>query len=188
MTDFIIATLIIAAVMFLGLLISAGNERQRRAIDGIREQAARWAEGDLRLKRAKLTHEIRIENPRLWLEGIANRVLGTHVSLTDLSLWNSDRAKALVATCADGNRLVVTPMPPERFVPAVQVKTKRGLTRRLHQAEESLLGDKPRRVPAYELSVVTAGVFFDLEAQNVWQQVTGEALEAERMYLFEVVR
>jgi len=43
-------------------------------------------------------------------------------------------------------------------------------------------------VPVYELSVVTAGVFFDLEAQNAWQQVTGETLEAERLYLFEVGR
>ncbi len=94
----------------------------------------------------------------------------------------------IAAACADGNRLVVTPMPPERFVPAVQVKTKRGLTRRLHQAEESLLGDKPRRVPVCELSVVTAGVFFDLEVQNAWQQLAGEALEADRLYLLEADR
>ncbi len=49
MTDFIFATLIIAAVMFLGLLISAGNERQRRAIDGIREQDIQRASGRHRL-------------------------------------------------------------------------------------------------------------------------------------------
>ena len=44
---------VLAAVLFFGVLISIGNERQRKAIDGIREQAARWAETDIRLKRAK---------------------------------------------------------------------------------------------------------------------------------------
>ena len=40
-------------MVFFGALISVGNERQRKAIDGIREQASFWAEQDLRLKRAR---------------------------------------------------------------------------------------------------------------------------------------
>ena len=53
MIDTIFAILVLGAVIFFGALLSIGNERQRKAIDGIREQASYWAEQDLRLKRAR---------------------------------------------------------------------------------------------------------------------------------------
>jgi hypothetical protein len=43
MSDFVSLFMVIAAVLFFGALISVGNERQRKAIDGIREQASFWA-------------------------------------------------------------------------------------------------------------------------------------------------
>ena len=39
------------AMLLLGALISAANERQRKAIDGGREQVEAWAEQDIRIKR-----------------------------------------------------------------------------------------------------------------------------------------
>ena len=52
--DAVLAIFVLGAVIFFGALISAGNERQRKALDGIREQTALWAMQDLRLKREKL--------------------------------------------------------------------------------------------------------------------------------------
>lgn len=41
--EIILAIVVAAAVVFFGALISMGNERQRRAIDELREQVVMWA-------------------------------------------------------------------------------------------------------------------------------------------------
>lgn len=43
-----------SAVIFFGALISMGNERQRRAIDGLREQVVLWAVKDLQTQREEI--------------------------------------------------------------------------------------------------------------------------------------
>ena len=43
MTDIIFATLVLGAVILLGALITIGNERQRKAIDTLRQAAEDWA-------------------------------------------------------------------------------------------------------------------------------------------------
>jgi hypothetical protein len=181
MVDFVFAAAILAAVLFFGLLLSAGNERQRRAIDGIRLQAARWAEADLRLKRARAAREIQVDDPIHWLTRVIARVLGESLVLTGLTVWEHEGARAIIALCAGGHRMVVTPLPPDRFLKVLQARSRS----RIAKAEVGLLGDHPRCVPVHELSIVTAGAFFDLEAAQVWQQVTGAVLSAERLYLFE---
>ncbi len=182
MLDVIFAASVLGAVIFFGALLSVGNERQRKAIDGIREQAAYWAEQDLRLKRARAAREVHVENPSLWLAGVVARVIGESPAFTSLYPWENDGARAMIAVCSDGRRFVMTPLLPRRFIQAIRPKS-RG---RLQQAEVGLLGDHPNRVPVHELSIVTVGAFFDLEAAQAWQQVTGAQLKAERMYLFEV--
>ena len=52
--EYLIGTSVLLAVLLLGALISAANERQRKAIDGLREQVEAWAEQDIRIKREKL--------------------------------------------------------------------------------------------------------------------------------------
>jgi hypothetical protein len=56
--DAVFAILVLDAMIFFGALISTGNERQRKALEGIREQAAQWAMQDLRLKRENLAREL----------------------------------------------------------------------------------------------------------------------------------
>lgn len=56
--EMILALVVVIAVIIFGALISMGNERQRRALDGIREQTALWASQDLRLKREKLASSL----------------------------------------------------------------------------------------------------------------------------------
>ncbi|MBM3126281.1 MAG: hypothetical protein FJZ87_14635 [Chloroflexi bacterium] len=182
MLDVIFAVSVLGAVIFFGALLSVGNERQRKAIDGIREQTAYWAEQDLRLKRARAAREVRVEDPGAWLAGVVARVIGESPAITSLYPWENEGTRAMIAVCSDGRRFVMTPLHPRRFIQAIQSRS-RG---RLQKAEVGLLGDHPKRIPVYELSIVTAGAFFDLEAAQAWQQVTGTQLGAERLYLFEV--
>jgi len=182
MLDVIFAISVLAAVIFFGALISVGNERQRKAIDGIREQASHWAEQDLRLKRTRAMHDVRVPDTCQWLNGVTARLLGTSPQLLALNPWEENGLKAVVCPCEDGRKLVMTPVPPSQFVKGVRVNGRS----RLAKAEVGLLGDHPQRVPTHEMNIVTCGPFFDLEAKLAWQQVIGAPLDAERLYLFEV--
>lgn len=181
MLDTIFALSVMAAVILFGALLSAGNERQRRAIDGLRAQTSLWAEQDLRLKRARAMRDVRVPDPLAWLSGVAARILGTSPQVLAMNPWEQDGLKALLCPCQDGRKLILTPVPPEKFVKAVQIGRSA-----LAKAEVSLLGDHPRRVPVHEMNIVTCGPFFDLEARLAWHAVTGAPLDAERLYLFEV--
>jgi hypothetical protein len=115
MLDVLFALSVLAAVIFFGALISVGNERQRKAIDGIREQAAHWAEQDLRLKRARAMREVRVADARAWLIGVVSRLLGTSPQVLSLNLWEENGLKALVCPCQDGRKLGPTfPVDPGR--------------------------------------------------------------------------
>ena len=182
MLDVLFALFVLAAVIFFGALISVGNERQRKAIDGIREQASHWAEQDLRLKRARAMREVRVPDARQWLSGVTARLLGTSPRLLTLNPWEQNGIRAVVCPCEDGRKLVLTPVPPAQFVKAVRVNRHS----RLAKAEVGLLGDHPQRAAMHEMNIVTCGPFFDLEAKLAWQQICGAALDTERLYLFEV--
>ena len=179
--ELLIGTSVLVVVFLLGALISAGNEKQRRAIDGIRQQAEAWAEQDIRIKREKLARQIAVPDPQAWLEKTAAQVLGSAPGLVTAAPWQKDNLTAIIAVCKDGRRLVFTPLSRERFLKAVQLKG-RGV---LAQAETSLLGDKPKAASHYELSVLTSGMFFDIEADQVWLAITGQALPAKHLTMFE---
>jgi len=182
MLDIVFAVSVLAAVILFGALISMGNERQRKAIDGLREQAVRWSEADLRLKRVRALHSFRSQEPMEWLDGVATRLFGISPTLTSLTTWKQNDIQAMLGLCQDGRHLVVTPIHPERFIKAISQRPRS----RLQKAEVGILGDHPRRVPVYEMNIVTAGEFFDTEATICWEKVTGNRLEIERLFLFDV--
>ena len=64
--EIILAIVVASAVIFFGALISMGNERQRKAIDGLREQVVLWAVQDLTIKREKLSRSVSVANPLEW--------------------------------------------------------------------------------------------------------------------------
>jgi hypothetical protein len=182
MLDVVLAISVLTAVLFFGALLAVGNERQRKAIDGIREETAHWAEQDLRLKRARIAREITVPDARIWLTGIVSRLLGIDDLPLNLKLWEKDGLKALVAPLENGGKWVVTPTLPASFIKrtGIQSQTK------LSKMELSILGNHPGRIPVYEMNIVTCGPFFDLEAKLAWSMVTGSPLEIERLYLFVV--
>ena len=68
--EIILALVVAVAVIFFGALISAGNERQRKAIDALSEQVVFWAVQDLRIKRERLARDVRVDDPLRWLNNL----------------------------------------------------------------------------------------------------------------------
>lgn len=58
-----------------------GNERQRKAIDGLHEQIVLWAMQDLRIKRERLARDVQVNNPIEWLNKITAKVSGFNLNL-----------------------------------------------------------------------------------------------------------
>lgn len=180
--EFFLAIAVLFAILLLGALISAGNERQRKAIDGLREQAESWAEQDIRIKREKLARQLAVPDPLAWLEKVSAAALGSSAKLITVTSWQKEGLTAIVGLCQDGRRLVLSPLPRQRLLSNLKVKSKGALA----GMQTTLLGDHPERAPHYELSIVSSGMFFDLEAAQVWLTLTGETLPAQRLTMYEI--
>ena len=181
--EIILTLSVLIALVALGVTISLGNERQRQAIQNVREQLQAWTEQDIRLKREKLAREVVVPDPRRWLEENAGRALGSFPQIQSVETWSKEGASALIAICQDGRRLVFTPIERKRFVSAVDQGNSR-----LSRANPGPLGSQPEKAPCKELSIVSAGMFFDLEAQQAWQQLTGQPLAGDRLWMYIVER
>ncbi len=90
--EIILAIVVGIAVIFFGALISMGNERQRRAIDALREQTVLWAMQDLRIKRERLARDVRVDDPIAWLNKIYSRVCNIEASLQIVEAFDGPRA------------------------------------------------------------------------------------------------
>jgi hypothetical protein len=177
--DAVLVILVLGAVIFFGALISAGNERQRKALDGIREQAALWAMQDLRLKREKLAREVKVDDPLAWLNQAVAKVYGKNLGLTVTEVF--DNPQALVCTAQDGRKVVFSPVPPEDLYRLAAMRSDR-LSR---LSDHHPLLKLPRKVKYFNLSILNAGMFFDLELPIVWKLVTRqENINAELLWLY----
>jgi hypothetical protein len=179
--EILLTVILLSSLLTLGLLIASGNERQRKAIDRLRAQAESWAEQDIKIKREKLAREIDVPDARAWLESIATAALGRPQKLVSLAAWQQGDLFALVADCQDGRRLVFSPVPRNILLSAVEKKKSV-----LAGVGDRLLGGKPAKASFYELSVVNGGMFFDIEANKVWQEVVGYPLPGGRLGMYEV--
>ncbi len=169
--EIVLAIVVIGAVLFFGALISAGNERQRRAIDDLREETARWAMQDLRLKREHLVHEAKVEDPLGWLNRVAASACGYDLNLQVTQSFENPRA--LLCTSRNGGTVLFSPVSPGEIRKIQRVRSSR-----LSQfAEHNPLASLPAKVPSYALSVLNAGVLFDLELQLAWKGLTGQPAE-----------
>jgi hypothetical protein len=179
--EIILALVVTLAVIFFGALISAGNERQRRAIDSLREQVVLWALQDLTIKREHLVKTIQVPDPLGWLNKIASRVCGHDLQLHIVE--TSGTPQALVCTSGDGNRWVIF----SPLAPADLRKIKKGRQNRLIQsAEQRSLLSLPKGAAVSELSVFNAGYLFDFELSLAWNALTGQNLEkVNRLWMYE---
>lgn len=75
--EILLAIVVVSAVIFFGALISMGNERQKKAIDDLREQVSLWAMQDLRIKHEGHARDVRIDDPLGWLNTLATKNVDT---------------------------------------------------------------------------------------------------------------
>lgn len=180
--EIILAIVVAAAVIFFGALISVGNERQRQAIDGLREQVVLWAVQDLKIKREHLSRAVQVPDPVGWLNKAASKVYGCDLKLQVLEVF--DEPQALLCSAGDGGaRVIFSPLSP-----ADLRRIKNGKQNRLSQfAGNQPLLFLPKNVAFHELSILNEGHLFDLELDLVWRALTGRSLElANRLWMYEI--
>ena len=169
--ELLLAVLVVGSVIFFGALLSAGNERQRRALDGIREQAALWAMQDLRLKREKLARDVKVDNPLVWLNKVVAKVYGEALGLTVVDFF--ENPQALVCDGNEGRRVVFSPASPDDI---------RRL-KKVHKHKLSRVGnahplmDLPRGTERVEISILNGGILFDLELPLAWKAFQGSDMD-----------
>lgn len=177
--EIFLAIVVASAVIFFGALISMGNERQRKAIDGLREQVVLWAIQDLKIKRKHLEQTIQVPDPLGWLNTTATRVCGYDLNLQVSEMF--DTPQSLVCISGDGNtKVIFSPLSPTELN-----RLKNRNQNRLSQfTNHNPLLFLPKGVITYEMSVLNAGHLFDLELSLAWKALTGQDTDSStRLWL-----
>lgn len=179
--EIILAIVVASAVIFFGALISMGNERQRKAIDGLREQVVLWAVQDLKIKRERLAQTVQVPDPLVWLNKTASKICGYELKLQVLEIFEEPQA----LMCSSGNsstRVIFSLLSPADIS-----RTKVNKQSRLSQfAGQNPLLHLSGNVNIYELSSLNSGYLFDLEVSLVWKSLTNQSINAERVWMYVV--
>ena len=178
--EIMLALVLVIAVIIFGALISMGNERQRRAIDGLREQVVLWATQDLRIKREKLALEVKVDEPLSWFNDTVSKVFGYDFKLQLLESF--EEPQSIICMSGEGAmKIVFSPLSP-----ADLRHLKRSKHSRLAQfTDHNPLLSLPRDVKIYELSALNRGILFDVEISLAWKGLTGQKLKStNRLWLY----
>lgn len=163
-----LAIVVVVAVIFFGALISMGNERQRKAIDNLREQVVLWAVQDIRIKHEKLVRDIHVDDPLNWLNKVASKACVRNLNLRIIE----SREHPKVLLCTTGNedeKIIFTPHSPAEIR-----SMKRAKQNRLDKyTDRNPVLSLPRNVTYYECSALTHSLTFGLELSLVWKELTG---------------
>jgi len=177
--EIILALVVVIAVIIFGALISMGNERQRRALDGIREQIALWASQDLRIKREKLAREVKVDDPVKWLNMVVTRACGESLDLKVTEVF--DTPKTLV--CMNENSRQV----------AISLASPTDVRRMKRERKNKLVGvsnghpllNLPQRVEKIEISILNGGILFDLELPVAWEMLSGmRVIDNDKLWIY----
>ncbi|MBN8655659.1 MAG: hypothetical protein J0M11_07980 [Anaerolineae bacterium] len=167
--EILLAIVVASAVIFFGALISMGNERQRRAIDSLREQVVLWAVQDLRMKRASLTRSVNVPNPLDWFNRIASDFCGYDLNLQIIESYEEPQS-IIFASSGGNNKIVCTPLSPVDIR-----KMRKNKHNRLNSiANQNPLISLPQHAINYECSVLNRGILFDVELSLAWKGLTGK--------------
>jgi len=177
--EIVLAIVVVVAVIFFGALISMGNERQRKAIDELREQTVLWAMQDLRIKRERLARDVRVDDPLGWLNKVVMKVCGYDLNLQVVEAFEEPRA--LICATREGGKVIFSPLSPDEIR-----QLKRDRRSRLSQyADRNPLLSLPRCLSAHEISILNTGIAFDLELRLAWKGLTGQGVEQmERVWVY----
>lgn len=178
--ELLLALAVITAVIIFGALISLGNERQRRAIDELREQVVLWAIQDLHIKREHLARNVRVDDPLGWLRRTTGKILGSVVNLKVVEFFQDPP----VLVCSNENenhRIVFSTLSPD------EVKDLRNA--RKNRLTNPVMGNPllsiPRKVVEYQLSALNCGFLFDAEFELAWKGITGHSADkTDRLWMY----
>jgi hypothetical protein len=180
--EIILAIVVASAVIFFGALISMGNERQRKAIDGMREQVALWAVQDLLIKREQLGRDVSVANPLKWFNNLATKALGYDPKLQFLEAL--DEPRALMFISEDTSMKLVFSAASQKEINSLKA-SKRG--RLSHFVEKNPLLTMPRNAKFHEFSALNCGMFFDLELSLAWKEISGQHPgEANSVWAYQI--
>jgi hypothetical protein len=177
--EMILALAVVIAVIVFGGLISVGNERQRKAIDGIREQAVLWALQDLRLKREKLARDVKVDDPVKWLNALMAKICGEFLDLNVTEVF--DAPQTLVCTDKNARRVLLSLASPGDIR---RMKRERK-NKLLCMSNGHPLLDLPQKVEQVEISILNGGIFFDLELPAAWEMLSGrEIIGVDKVWVY----
>ena len=179
MIDYLLALTVLIALIVLGALISIGNERQRKAIDSISRQTQAWAIEDLRLKRGQVETNISIDNPIDWLNSIASRVMGRQTQLSVPEIAENPLVVSFVDHYS-GETLVFSLLSPKDL--RTLSKGKRSeLSKR---ASQHPLVPWRKGITSFEITILNAGIRFDLELPVAWKALTKEQVSSTYLWMY----
>ena len=179
MNDLFLATIVVGAIIAFGALLSVGNERQRRAIDKLHQAYKQWAVQDLRLKRGVASTQTRIEDLTAWLTKTTSLSFGRKTIVMDYQIHNSPVNTVEFHDTEVGKTIVCTLESPD--VLKAILKKRPVLRGELRPNPIFRVG---RKTPAVELSMLNAGVMFDVELPIAWTTLTGQATQAETLWAY----
>ena len=167
--EILLAMVVTTAVIFFGALISMGNERQRKAIDGLREQVVLWALQDIIIKREILKQEISIEDPISWFNDIVYKISGLQMRLSVVEVIYEN--STLIFSSEEGlNRVVFSTISPNDL----KSHRRKKKSQLLNNANNHLDYLISKQVTAYEISTLNGGIMFDLELSLAWSMITSQ--------------
>lgn len=178
--ELLLAIVVASAVIFFGALISMGNERQRKAIDGLREQVVLWAIQDLKIKREHLARNVQVPDPLTWFNNITSKIWGYDMKLRFLESF--DEPQGLMFASEDNTiKLVFSPLSP-MDIRRIKNNTHNRLGRLVNQ---NPLLSLPRSIDIHELSTLNGGILFDLELPLAWNGLTNHgAKPTSRIWIY----
>jgi hypothetical protein len=180
MTDLLLAVVVIGAVIAFGALISVGNERQRLAIEALHQAYKQWAVQDLRLKRGIMSSQIRIDDLPAWLTKTTSLAFGRQTDVMDCQFHHTPVAAVEFREAESGATVVFALEAPQVLMPMLKKK---------RSAILGNLGSNPlfrvgKKTPVVELSILNAGMMFDMELPVVWNRLTGQATQADVVWAY----
>jgi hypothetical protein len=171
---------VVASVVFFGALITRGNERQRRSIDKLHVAYKQWAVHDLRIKRGVASNQIKIEDLTAWLRKVTAQAFGRETIVMDFYKHESPVVSVEFLDASTGNTVVCALESPEE-VKTILKKKRPTIAGDLRTNQIFRLG---RKTHVIEISMLNAGVMFDIELPVAWNMLTGHHTTSETLWAY----
>lgn len=178
--EILLAIIVAASVIFFGALISMGNERQRIAIDVLREQVIFWAIQDLKIKRKHLEHTTQIANPLEWLNKVSSNTCGHNLKLLSIETTEDPRIIKCYRGESDSFVIFTTLSPTE--IKRIRKEKQNKLSN--YTSSWSLISSIDK-MQVIEISILNSGIYFDHEFNLTWEKITGQKTEnPDRFWIY----